>query len=80
MGIVAPFASRGVSIRGKFILSSPKTCAGCPQQRYATAEPGKVQGRDRVGSVEGSFGYLARGVSVRGKFVLSRNAGYKTKV
>ena len=24
-------------------------CAECPQQRYVTGEPGKVQGRDRVG-------------------------------
>ena len=29
--------------------------------------PGKVQGRDRVGIVEGSSGYRARGVSIRGK-------------
>ena len=33
-----------------------ETCAWCPQQRYATGEPGKVQGRDRVGIVEGSWG------------------------
>ena len=25
---------------------------GAPQQRYATEEPGKVQGRDRVGTVK----------------------------
>ena len=50
-----------------------------PQQRYATGEPGKVQGGDRVGIVERSCGYLARGVSIRGKFVLSRNPGYKTR-
>ena len=41
----------------------------CPQQRYATGEPVKVQGRDRVGIVEGSCGHRARGVSIRGKFV-----------
>ena len=34
-----------------------------------------VQGRDRVGIVEGSYGYRARGVCIRGKFVLSRNPG-----
>ena len=51
---------------------------GVPQQRYATGEPGKVQGRDRVGIVEGSCVYLARGVSIRGKFVLSKNSKYKT--
>ena len=73
MGIVAPFAPRGVSIREKNRLSSPgggewaqETCAGCPEQRYATGEPGKFQGRDRVGIVEGSFGYRARGVSIWG--------------
>ena len=33
-----------------------ETCAWCPQQRYATGEPGKSQGRDRVGIVEGSCG------------------------
>ena len=77
----------GVSIAGKFVLSSPR------------GEPGKVQGRDRVGTVEelgyfcslcptgvgeNSFytvpqGYRARGVSIRGKFVLSRNPGYKSR-
>ena len=49
-----------------------------PKRRYATGEPGKVQGRDHVGIVEGSCEYRARGVSTRGKFVLSRNLGYKT--
>ena len=77
--IVAPFAPRGVGTREKFILSSPRgkwaqeTFAVCPQQRYATREPGKVQGWDRVGIVEGSCGYRVCGVSIRGKFVLSRN-------
>ena len=55
-----------------------ETCAGCPQQRYATEEPGKVQGPDRVGIV-GSCGYRARRVNSRGKFVLSKNLGYKTR-
>ena len=48
-------------------------------QRYTRGEPGKSQGRDRVGIVEGSCGYGARWVSIRGKFVLSRNPGYKTR-
>ena len=39
-----------------------ETCAGCPKQRYIPGEPGNVQGRDRVGIVEGSCGYRARGV------------------
>ena len=56
-----------------------ETCAGYPQQRYISGEPGNVQGRDRVGIVEGSCGYRACGVSIRGKFVLSRNPGYKTR-
>ena len=55
-----------------------RTCAECPQQRYVTGEPGKVQGRERVVIVEGHYGYRARRVSMRGKFVLSRNTGYKT--
>ena len=33
-----------------------ETCAGCPKQRYIPGEPGKVQGRDRVGILEGSCG------------------------
>ena len=44
-------------------------------QRYATEEPIKVQGRDRVGIVEGFCGYRTRGISIRGKFVLSSNRG-----
>ena len=34
-----------------------ETCVGCPQQRYAMGEPGKVQGLDRVEIIEGSCGY-----------------------
>ena len=62
VGIVAPFTPLGVGIRGKFVLTIPRgkwaqeTCAMCPQQRYATGEPGKVQGPDRLGVVEGSVG------------------------
>ena len=60
--IVAPFTPRGISVRGQFVLSSPRgkwaqePCAGCPQQKYPTGKPGKVQGRDHVGIVEGSCG------------------------
>ena len=50
-----------------------------PQQRYVTDDPGNVQGRDRVGIVEGSCGYRARGIIIRRKFVLLRKLGYKTK-
>ena len=49
-----------------------------PQQQYATGEPDNVQGRDRVGIVEGPCGYRARGVGILEKFVLSKNLGYKT--
>ena len=38
-----------------------------------------VQGRDRVGIVEGSCGYRARVVSIRGKFILLTNPGYTTR-
>ena len=51
----------------------------CTLQWYAPGEPDKVQGRDRVGIVEGSYGYRARGVSIRGKFILSRNLEFKTR-
>ena len=36
-------------------------CAGYPQQRYTTGEPGKAQGQDRVGIVESSCGYRPAG-------------------
>ena len=70
-------------IRGNSFYRTPvgnwaqETCAGCPQQRYATGEQGKAQGRDRLGIVEGSREYRAHCVSIRGKFVLSRNPGSK---
>ena len=41
-----------------------ETCAGCPQQRYATGASGTVQGPDPVGIVEGSCRYRARKVQV----------------
>ena len=84
VGIVAPLAPRGVSIQENSFYRAPggkwaqETCAGCPQQRYATGEPGKIQGWDRVGIVECFYGNWARGVSIQGKFVLSIRLGYKT--
>ena len=55
VGIVAPFASRG-SVRGKnSFYRAPggkwaqETCAVCPQLRYVTVEPDKVQERDSMG-------------------------------
>ena len=56
------------------------SCAGCPQQRYATGKPGKVQGLDRVGIVEGPCRYRARGVSIRGKFVFRETWGTRLGV
>ena len=50
-----------------------------PQQRHATEEPGKVQGRDRVGIVERSCGYRARGVSFRENSFNRENREYKTR-
>ena len=58
--------------RGKW---AQEISAGCPQQRYASEESGKVQGRYRVGIVEESCVYLARGVSIRGIFVWSKKPG-----
>ena len=82
VGIVAPFAPWEFDTWENSFYRAPggkraqETCAGCPKQRCATGEPGKVQGMDHVGIVEGSCGYRARGVSIREKFVLSRNLGY----
>ena len=80
LGVVAPFAPR-VSIRENLFYRAPrakwaqKTCAGCPQQRYATGEPGKVQGWDRVGIVEWSYGNRARRVSIRENSFYSQSLG-----
>ena len=52
-----------------------ETCVGCPKQRHATENPGKVQVPDRVRIVEGFCMYLIRGVSTRGKFALSSPRG-----
>ena len=83
VGIVVPFAQRGLFGENSFYRApggkwAHETCVGCPQQRHATEKPGKVQGRDHVGILEGSCGYMARGLSIRGKFILSRNPEYKT--
>ena len=81
VGIVAPFAPRGASIGGKFVLSIPRecwahgTCTGCPKQRYAKEEPVKNLGRDLVGIVEGTSGYRARGVSIRGEICFIEKPG-----
>ena len=58
--MLLPPLPHGGQYSGKIRLIEPQgvypqeTRAGCPQQRYATGEPGKVQGRDRVGIVERS--------------------------
>ena len=70
--IVVPFASRGSVFGDNSFYRAPgdkwaqKTCVGCPQQRHATEESGKIQGRYRVGIVEGSCVYLTREISIRG--------------
>ena len=81
-GDCCPLCPTGVGTRGKFVLSSSgggggdkETCAGCPKQRYATGQLGKVQGRDRVGILERSCGYRARGVSIRGNSFYRRTWG-----
>ena len=54
---VAPLDPRGSVPGKKSFYHGPgckwaqETCARCPKQRYATGEPGKVQGRDNVGIV-----------------------------
>ena len=80
VGIIDPLP-HGVSVFGESSIcrdqgckSAQETCTGCPHQRYATGELSKVQGRDRVGIVEGSCGYRARGISIWG-----RNPGYETR-
>ena len=84
VGIVAPFAPRG-SVFGELRCIEPRGQMGTGdlcrvlQQQYATGEPGKVQGRERGGIVEGSCGYRARRVSIIGRFVLSRNPWYKNR-
>ena len=50
-----------------------ETCAGCPQQRYATGETGKVQGWGRVGIVERSHGNHAWGTKRWGHHLAKRN-------
>ena len=83
--IVSPFAPRVSVVYEKSFYRAPgdkwprNTCAGCPEQLYATGEPGKVQGRDSVGIVERSCGYRTRSVSVREYFVLSKTPGHKTR-
>ena len=72
MGIVVSFVPRGSIFRENSFYRAPgdkwaqEIYGGCPQQRHATEEPGKIQGRDRVGLVEGSCVYLIRGVCIRG--------------
>ena len=70
--IVAPFAPLGPVTRENWFYRAPgrkwahEPCGGCPQHRYVTGEPGKLQGRDRMRIVEKSCGYRAHEVSIRG--------------
>ena len=73
VGIVAPFAPLGVGTLGKFVLPSPGggmgTCNLCrvPLAEVRHERARQLQGRDRVGIVEGSIGYQARGANIRYK-------------
>ena len=73
--IVTAFAPRGSVFRGKSFYRAPggkwtqETCTGCPQQWYATGEPGKIQGRDRVGIVEGSVLWVLGQYSGKIRFI-----------
>ena len=53
LSIVAPFVPRGSVFGENGGKWAQETCAMCPQQRYTTGEPGKFQGRDHVGILEG---------------------------
>ena len=84
-GYCCPLCPTGVGTQGKVVLSRPRGKVGrgdmcrVPLAAVRYGEPGKLQGRDRKGTVEGSCWYRAHGVSIRVKFVLSRNLVYKTK-
>ena len=75
VGIVDPFAPWCSVFGENTFYRAPEgrwaqeTCAGCPQQRYTTGEPGKVQGRDHVDVEEGSCGSRARRVNIHGRFI-----------
>ena len=82
------YQARGVSIRGKFVLSrNPRYKTGGGRQmakhssdpRVAYPEV-KVQARDPVRVVGIVAPFAPRRVNIRGKFVLSRNPEYKTRV
>ena len=51
-----------------------------PQQRYATGEPGKVQGRDRVGIVEGPVGTAPVGSEFRQNMFYPETCGERRGV
>ena len=75
VGIVAPLP-QGRSVpwensfyRAQVVKGHRRLVPGVPSSGAPPGEPGKVQGRDRVGIVEGFCGYRARSVSIRGKFV-----------
>ena len=81
VSIVAPWP-HGVSVSGEnsFYRAiggkwAQESCAGWPHQWYATGELGKVQGRGRVGIVEGSCGYRSRGVSISGRIRFIKKPG-----
>ena len=60
--MLPPLPNGGLVPGKKSIYRAPggklaqETCAGCPEQRFATGEPGKAQG---TGPVESVFGVNA---------------------
>ena len=85
MGILPPFAPRGVQYSGEIRFNAPQDVLGTGdlcRMHPAAVRPERTRqssGTARVGIVEGSCGYRAHRVSIRGTFIISRNPGYKTR-
>ena len=77
VGIVDPLPHWGSVFEENSFYRAPEVnaCARCPQQRYATGEQGKVQGRDRLEVVEGSCRYRAHRDQYSGKIRFIDNPG-----
>ena len=81
VGIVSPFATRGVGTRKKIVLSSPRRQMGIgdlcrlPQAAVCHERARQSSGTGPCGDFRRSCGYRARVVRIRANFVLSRNLG-----
>ena len=82
------YLTRGVSFRGKFVLSRnpgyktrwgrhAATCSSDPRVAHPEI---KEQVQDLVRVVDIVAPFAPRGVNIRGAFILSRNSEYKTRV